>query len=358
MKLFSNKTGAVDLPLHYGYAPRWLFEKMVELARAMIEVITLEFGPVEFVKRTADPLWFQAFGCILGFDWHSSGLTTTVCGAIKEALKSAGYGCGLFACGGKGRTARKTPTEITLIANSGYIKEPTMKKLQYSSKMTAKVDSALVQDGYDLYHHMIIFTSKGEWSVIQQGLNAENRYARRYHWLFDSFKNFVVEPHKAICCDKKNKTFNLVDRSISLTRETVTSISSNKPEKTIREIIKLPSDHAFSPKQIDKLKNVLVKTYENPPKDFEELVGREGVGPKTLRALSMVSHLCYGTPISWKDPVKYSFAHGGKDGVPYPIDRENYSKTIETIRNILSEAKTGLFDKKRAFQRLQKSFEV
>lgn len=358
MKFHSNKTGTIDLPLHTGYTPKWLFEEMVKLARAIIEVITLDFGPGEFIKRVADPLWFQAFGCLLGFDWHSSGLTTTVCGAVKEALKSTEYEYGLFACGGKGRTAIKTPSEISLIEATGQIDDNTAKKLQYSSKMAAKVDSTLVQDGYKIYHHAIFFTHKGEWAVVQQGMNEINRYARRYHWLSTNVKNFVVEPHTAICCDKRSKTFNLIDRSVEFTRQTVTSLSSDKPSKTIKEIVKLPSEHTIPQNQIGKIKNVLLKTYENPPKDFEDLVGRRGIGPKTLRALSMVSHLCYGTPISWKDPAKFSFAHGGKDGVPYPVDKENYNETIETLRRLLSEAKIGLLDKKHAFQRLQNSFRL
>jgi len=356
MKLYSKKTGILDSPLHYGKTPRWLFEKMVELARAMIEVIVLDFGRKEFIKRISDPLWFQAFGCLLGFDWHSSGLTTTVCGAIKQALLPTKKDIKLFACGGKGSTSRKTPLEIVEIGESIGIKESIIEKIKYASKMAAKVDSSLVQDGYVLYHHVIFFTNEGEWAVVQQGMNTSNRYARRYHWLSENVKEFVVEPHTAICCNKRGKTLNLVDKTIDNTRQVITHLSREHPAKTVKEIIKLPVEHSISLRGIRRIEKTLLKTYENPPKDFTDLIGIEGVGAQTIRALSLVANLCYGTALSWKDPALYSFAHGGKDGTPYPIDRKTYINTIETLKTILAEARIGLFDKKRAFERLQHSF--
>jgi len=323
--------------------------------------IISEFGPSEMLKRLSDPFWFQAFGCALGFDWHSSGLTTTVCGALKEGIKGLEYDLGLFVAGGKGNNSRKTPSEIESFRNKVPIE---IDKLIYASKMSAKVDSSALQDGYQLYHHTFIFTKEGKWGVIQQGMNEITGYARRYHWLSDDVVDFVCEPHTAICCDNKGKVLNMVAKESKSAREGTTFLSKEKPEDVIQELKKakknliLPSRHHILIEDInpDKLSNILVKTYETKPANFEELLGIKGVGPKTIRALSLLSELIYGTPLSFKDPARYSFAHGGKDGHPYQINKESYDLSIEILHKAILSSKIGNNEKKEAIKRLNKGF--
>ena len=352
------RTGVANLPLHYGKAPRWLFSRMTKLAREIIVIIVEEYGSEEFVRKMSDPFWFQSFGCVLGFDWHSSGVTTTVCGAVKEGLKGLEKDLGIFVAGGKGGTSRKTPSEIEEFGNK-YPVKADVSKLIYASKMSAKVDNTALQDGYQLYHHNFIFTSNGLWAVVQQGMNTENRWARRYHWLSSSFKDFVCEPHTAICCDHKSITFNMVAKESEKARAVSTELAKEKPVKIIQEIKKfeiltLPAKHQIFLRdlRIESLSKVLLKTYERQPENFENLLGIYGVGPKTIRALSLISDLIYGARVSFKDPVKYSFAHGGKDGYPYPVDRKNYDTSISILRKAISEAKLGNSEKMDALRRL------
>jgi hypothetical protein len=350
------RTGIANLPLHYGKAPTWLFERMRDLSREITLVVVEEFGPEEMLRRLSDPFWFQAFGAVLGFDWHSSGLTTTVCGALKEGLRGLERELGFFVAGGKGRTSRRTPAEIEKV---GDLLAIDAQGLVYASKMTAKVDSAALQDGYQIYHHCFIFTTKGFWSVVQQGMNETNRYARRYHWLSDDLKSFVCEPHSAICCDRRGVTLNMVAEESDPARSVTTELSKEKPEKLISEIkklqnLELPHRHEVLVQDLnpDKLKRVLLKTYERQPQNFEQLLGMEGVGPKTIRSLSLISELVYGVKPSFRDPARYSFAHGGKDGYPYPVDRENYDRSIEILRKAISTAKIGSREKLDALKRV------
>lgn len=353
------KTGIANLPLHYGKAPRWLFERMKKLSQAIIVVLVEEYGQDEFLNRLSDPFWFQSFGCVLGFDWHSSGVTTTICGAIKEGLKGTEHDLGIFVCGGKGGTSRKTPIEISEFANKFSITSGG--KLIYASKMSAKVDNTAIQDGYQLYHHNFIFTKDGKWTVIQQGMNELTRYARRYHWLSDEVEDFVVEPHSAICCDKKDITLNMVAKESNETRVLSVELAKNKPEKIVKEFQKLqslemPEHHPIFPKDIKKenLQRILIKTYETQPENFEKLLYIYGVGPKTIRALALISELIYGTKLSWRDPAKYSFAHGGKDGYPYPVNKNEYDKSIEILKDTVLKARIGEKEKLEAIRRLRK----
>ncbi|MFQ6084562.1 MAG: DUF763 domain-containing protein [Candidatus Aminicenantia bacterium] len=350
------KTGIANLPLHYGKAPRWLFDRMKGLAREITLVIATEFGTRELLIKLSDPFWFQAFGCVLGFDWHSSGLTTTVCGALKEGIKGLEKELGLFVAGGKGATSRKTPLEIE---NFGSFLSINPENLIYASKMAAKVDSAALQDGYHLYHHCFIFTKDGLWSVVQQGMNEETRYARRYHWLSEKVTDFVCEPHSAICCEQRGKVLNMVAQESEEARKSATFIAKEKPEHIFSEIKKLknlnlPSRHLVLIEDIEKtrLDKILLKTYETQPQNFEHLLGLKGIGPKTIRALSLLSELIYGARPSFRDPVRYSFAHGGKDGHPYPVDRENYDQSINFLKEALNSAKIGHTEKLKAFRRL------
>ncbi|MEK6591424.1 MAG: DUF763 domain-containing protein [Nitrospinota bacterium] len=351
------KTGIANLPLHYGKAPRWLFSRMTRLSREIILIICQEYGADEVLRRLSDPFWFQAFGCVLGFDWHSSGVTTTACGAIKEGIRGIEKEIGFYAAGGKGGVSRKTPSEIEK-AGEDLSTEPSL--LIYASRMAAKVDSSAVQDGYQLYHHSFFFTKDGKWCVVQQGMNEVNRYARRYHWLGEKVADFVNEPESAICCDYKvSSVLNLVAAESKSAREAATMISQERPEKLVLEIKKmkelsLPLHHQIHVNSInpDRLYKIFLTTYERGPANFESLLGIEGVGPKTIRALSLISELIYGVKPSFDDPVRYSFAHGGKDGHPYPVDRKNYDKSIEFLRRALSFAKIGNTEKLEAIKRL------
>ena len=352
------RTGIAHLPLHGGKAPRWLFDRMKLLSREVSLILAYEMGPEEYLRKLSDPFWFQAFGCVLGFDWHSSGVTTTVCGALKEGLKDAGKDIGLFVCGGKGGTSRKTPSELKELGERRLVKTDP-EKLIYASRMSAKVDNTALQDGYQLYHHSFIVTETGKWTVIQQGMNQNNRWARRYHWLGEEVKDFVNEPHKAICCDHKGKTLNMVAEESKDARRLTSQIAKEKPEKTIEEYkkivtLRLASHHEVREKDIkpENLKKTLLSSYEKRPENFEALLGMHGVGPKTVRALALISELIYAEKPSFTDPVRYSFAHGGKDGHPYPVNRQVYDTSIEFLRKAIQKAKIGHTERIKAFKRL------
>lgn len=352
------KTGVAYLPLHGGKAPRWLFEKMVKLSGAVLEIMVMDKGANEVLKYLSNPFWFQAFGCVMGFDWHSSGLTTTTCGAIKEALKERGGDLGLFVAGGKGKTSRKTPDEITRLCEETGLSEGP--RLIQTSRLVAKVDSAGIQDGYQLYHHVFFFTKKGKWAVIQQGMHEVHRYARRYHWLSDAVDSFVDTPHNAILSNHRQQAIlNLVDHKSQTSRDEIITLSGLLPNKLIREIKKvdtlsLPRHHpiyaeTFHPSRLEK---TLLKTYENPPDSFENLLLTRGVGPKTLRALALLTEVMYGKPPSFDEPEVFSFAHGGKDGYPYPVDSKTYQTSIETLNQCIQQARLGRGEKIKGLKAL------
>lgn len=353
-----QKTGQLDLPLHSGKAPRWLFQRMVRLARCITEVILIEFGSERFLALLSDPFWFQSFGCVLGFDWHSSGLTTTVCGSLKEALKDL-PDSGIYVCGGKGAVSRKTPSEILAKADS-IVCNPD--ELIYASKLTAKVDNNALQDGFTLYHHCFIFTMSGRWVVIQQGMGGDKqRWARRYHWHSQELVSYVSSPHTGIACDKHFLTLNLVDKDISNTRQMIADLSQRCWDKNISDIKLLQSDVSRLPQRHQVLLNdinpkylekIFLKTYEFKPKDFQSLLSLEGVGAKTLRALALISELIYGAKVSFQDPARFSFAHGGKDGYPYRINLKHYEITINLLEKIVNKAKIEYTDKAKALKRL------
>ncbi len=353
------RTGIANLPLHWGTIPAWLFRRMKRLARAIIEAMVYEFSQEEVLRRLSDPYWFQSFGCVLGFDWHSSGLSTTVCGAIKEALKGTEKSLGLFVVGGKGKTSRKAPIEIEEYGQKFSL--DFTPKLIYASKMVAKVDNSCLQDGFQIYHHTFIFTKNGNWTVIQQGMNTEIQMARRYHWLSEKLKNFVEEPHSAICCDWKGKVLNLVALESKKTREVSTEIVRGpfqtllKDFKKIR-ILNMPRYHwiPLKPDTEKRIQKILFTAHEKNPKSYEELVSYEGVGPKTLRALALISELIYGAKPSFHDPVRYSFAHGGKDGTPYPINKKQYDLSIFILEKAIRKAKLNSSEKSQALKSILK----
>ena len=352
------KTGTANLPLHGGKCPAWLFVHMKALSTAIIEIIIEDFGISEVLRRLSDPYWFQALGCVVGFDWHSSGVTTTVCGAIKEGLAEIGPQAGLFFTGGKGRVARNTPLEIQIAAERYPVSKP-VDELIYASKMAAKVDSAAVQDGYQIYHHFFVFTDKGEWAVIQQGMNENVNQARRYHWLSSSMKKFTEEPQAVICCDCRGETLNLVARDNYNIRTMSSEMIKLPPEALIKELIaiekylpelKLPRQHAIP--RTSYLNKSLYAAYEQQPQDFEELLQVPGVGPGTLRALCLVAEVAYGAKPSFSDPVRYSFAHGGKDGFPFPVNEKDIENSYTTLRRALQRSRAGQKDQIAALKNL------
>jgi hypothetical protein len=350
------KTGVAHLPLHYGKAPSWLFQRMKSLAKEITLFIVDAYGTDEMLSRLSDPFWFQAFGCALGFDWHSSGVTTTVCGALKEGMNGMEKELGFFIAGGKGRASRKTPSEIEEICEQSAMDGGP---LVYASRMSAKVDSAAVQDGYQLYHHTFFFTQSGRWAVVQQGMNETSRYARRYHWFSPGVEDFVCEPHWAVCCDQTREGLNLVADESEKTRTSIAELSREKPEFLIAEGKKVNELHLsrehpvpMEAIRLEKLEKIFAQIHEHSPRNFEELLGIRGVGPKSLRALTLISELIFGVSPSFKDPTRFSFAHGGKDGHPYPVDRKVYDQTIEVLRGAVGKAKVGDREKMEAIRRL------
>ena len=355
---------------------------MVRLSREILIYLASEHGTHDILRRLSDPFWFQAFGCVLGFDWHSSGVTTTVCGAVKEGLKDIDREIGFFAAGGKGNVSRKTPRQIADVCDAiGREAQP----LVYASRTAAKVDSAAVQDGYQLYHHVFFFTADGEWCVVQQGMSDATRMARRYHWLSERVESFVDEPHEAVCCDARVETLNLVAHENDAVRRASAELAAAKPEVTLKALqalpkvrlkpdttyagdrqaslplLEMPARHPLMP-EFDVagpyLEKILLKTYERAPEDFESLLGIAGVGPKTLRALALASELVHGTPATMRDPARFSFAHGGKDGTPFPVDRITYDKTIEILNKAINRSGIDRSEKVQAFRRLAKFEEV
>src|SRR3954451_18579122 len=342
------RTGTATLPLHTGKAPPWLFQRMTKLAREVVVFMAEEFGTAEILRRLADPHWFQAFACVLGFDWHSSGVTTTATGALKQAVKGVEHDLGLFVAGGKGATSRRTPGEIEA-ACERLGRDPA--PLVRASRTSAKVDNTAVQSGHQLYHHSFVFTAAGDWCVVQQGMSDETAMARRYHWLSDHGQSYVNEPHAAVCCVARADTLNLVAAESADVRAAATELARQQPEVTL---LAMPRHHELAESDINPryLHKVLLRTYENAPADFEALLGTHGVGAKTLRALALTAELVYGTRASHRDPARFAFAHGGKDGTPFPVDRATYDKTIDVMRNALNRAQIGRSEKIQAFRRL------
>jgi hypothetical protein len=311
---------------------------------------------MELLRRFSDPVWFQSFGCVLGFDWHSSGVTTTVCGALKEAVKGQEASLGLYVCGGKGGASRKTPAEIAGFSEQFGLDGDELVK---ASRLSAKVDSAALQDGFQIYQHVFIGTTQGNWAVVQQGMNTDTRWARRYHWLSEGLADFVLEPHEGIACDHVGKPLNMVAVEADAARQAVTAISQRSPDVTVRELARvralgMPEQHPVglgdvSPRYLQK---ALVGTYEKPPQDFSALLLQPGVGPKTIRALALIAEVAHGAPLSFRDPVTYTFAVGGKDGWPYPVDRNAYDRSVAFLEKGIREAKLGNKEKLDALRRL------
>lgn len=327
---------------------------MTLLAREMSLAIVMEEGPVGLLRRLSDPYWFQGFGCVLGFDWHSSGLTTTACGALKEGLRDISDEIGVAVAGGKGKTSRRTPGELQAAGERwGIDPAPAIR----ASRLAAKVDSSAVQDGFQVYQHSFVLTRDGSWAVVQQGMNERSAMARRYHWF--TAPVFDRDPHAAVAGKEEPDVLNLVAGEAEGNRTVATAVAREEPQKVIDEIAKMrtlemPRHHEVRLSDIDptRLHRVLLPAYEAQPETYTDLLAVPGIGAKGLRALSLVAELTYGEPASVRDPVSFSFAHGGKDGTPYAVDRPTYDVTIESLRKALAEAKLGRSHKTSALKRL------
>ncbi len=346
---------------------------MRKLAKEISSIIIDEYGADRYLARLSDPYWFQAFGCTLGYDWHSSGVTTVVTGVLKQALSAEDHG--ITVCGGKGKTSRKTPDEIQLTATKLGFSEEQAQKLTYTSKMTAKIDNTAIQAGYQLYHHAFLVTKDEKWAVIQQGMSDQDRSARRYHWLSENTKSFVVEPHNGIACNvKREKALNMVAQASEASRKASVDLAK-EPTRKLMNLIESTSKpqnqkslHDWLPKTDDPWQqtqpilnmprninwDTLSRVYEFQPNNYEELLSVKGVGPATVRGLALVAELVYGEEPSWEDPVKFSFAYGGKDGVPFPVDRKAMDESIQILKTSVEAARIGEKEKLRSLQNLRR----
>ena len=377
--------GIATFTLDTGTCPRWLFTRMVKLGREMTRVLVAEFGPNEFIHRIADPVWFQSLGTVLAFDWNASGLTTILTAALKEAIRGREKDLGIFICGGKGKTSRKTPDEITSWADKLSLTDAHANNLVYNSRMSAKVDSSLIQDGYQIYHHSFFFSRSGSWAVVQQGMNQINASARRYHWFSESIEDLVCEPHTGIVTAAKRKpSLNLTARDSENTRELSVEFTSSGYHSLMKDIEILRKHSSNLSKMVSLnfkgqqltllqledtefkyhpvvhedfsrsryLEKILHELCDTQPENYEKLLATEGVGPKTIRALALVAEIIYGAKPSYQDPARYSFAHGGKDGTPYWVDRNTYDKTIATLVKAVGRSRIDAYEKDRAIDRL------
>ncbi|WP_258104653.1 DUF763 domain-containing protein [Marinoscillum sp. MHG1-6] len=353
-----KKSGYADLPLHNGRVPRWLAERMSRLGGAIVEAIILEYGKSEVIRRLSDPAWFQSLGCVLGMDWHSSGITTSVMGALKAALNPRAKELGIYICGGRGKHSRQTPNELLQIANVTGLNGTELVK---NSRLAAKVDNTMIQDGFQIYLHSFILSDEGEWTVVQQGMNGSSGYARRYHWHSAGLKSFTEEPHTFIYGHNRGQILNLTAQEARETKSGILNIASENPDRMIAEIrkIQLPRHHDVRQTDVDikRLGAILALAQELPTRDFESLLLLQGLGPRTLQSLTLVSEVIYGTASRFSDPARFSFAHGGKDGHPFPVPTKVYDESINVLRHAVDKAKLDSSDRVKAIQSLSKASE-
>lgn len=382
-------TGHADLPLHGGTVPKWLADRMMQMGSLIIESIITNFGKKEVLVRLSDPLWFQSLGAVMGMDWHSSGITTSVMYALKRGINKRAKDFGLCVCGGRGKYSRRTPDELMFLANATGLDGT---KLINSSKLVAKVDSTAVQDGFQLYMHNFVLSDEGDWAVIQQGMNIESKTARRYHWSSENLKSFIEEPHTGITGENQGLILNLTAKDANETRSHILDFSKENPDKMIKEIqnvfkheeninkinsikndniliaqnktiasetrsIVMPHHHEVRAKDVNlkRLGAVLATAYESQPQNFEGLLLTPGLGPRTIQSLTLVSEVIYGTPSRFTDPARFSFAHGGKDGHPFPVPLKIYDDSIRILHESIERSKLGYKDKSECIKRLHQT---
>ncbi|AXB57614.1 DUF763 domain-containing protein [Flavobacterium fluviale] len=348
-----KRSGTADLPLHYGQVPLWLSERMSKLGLAIVETIALEFSTSEVISKLSNPFWFQSFGAVMGMDWHSSGITTSVLGALKKSVNPHSKELGIYICGGKGKHSMLTPQELLFVGEKTGLDG---NNLANCSRLTAKVDNTAIQDGFQLYQHSFIVDNKGQWAVIQQGMNPNSKTARRYHWHSQDLKSFVEEPHTFIYGENQGNILNLTAQAASKSRDGILELCKESPAKIMKEMqyLSMPAHHDVRMEDVNmkRLGAMLWTTHENKPEDFEELLLLKGMGPRALQSLALVSEVIYGTPTRFEDPARFSFAHGGKDGHPFPVPVKIYDETIDTLQRAINRAKIGNSDKIAAIQKL------
>lgn len=400
-----RNSGHADLPLHTGTVPRWLADRMMVLGTLITESLVENFGPEEVLVRLSDPLWFQSFGAVMGMDWHSSGITTSVMYALKRGLNPRAKELGIYVCGGRGKYSRMTPEELLGIADAEGLDGDALVR---NSKLVAKVDNNAVQDGFQLYQHNFVVTKNGSWTVVQQGMNTAEKKARRYHWCSTNLRSFVEEPHSGVVGENRGKILNLTDSKADKARGSILEMSREEPDRILKEILQIekpaseiillqnggvtgaapvrrgseqrsasegetspyqqelfpeltpersiimPAHHEVREQDVDlkRLGGVLATAYNSQPKDFEELLLTPGLGPRTLQSLALVSEVIYGTPSRFTDPARFSFAHGGKDGHPFPVPLKIYDESIRVLRDSIEKSKLGYKDKSDCIRRL------
>jgi hypothetical protein len=350
-----KRSGFADLPLHGGRVPPWLAERMEKLGTAIVEAILHHYGAAVFLSRLSDPFWFQALGCVMGMDWHSSGITTSVLGALKRGLNPRARELGLYFCGGRGKQSRQTPVELVAVADRLSLNGA---ELVRASRLTAKVDNNAIGDGFQIYLHSFVVSVAGDWAVVQQGMNDASGLARRYHWHSAAVKDFVCEPHTAIVGEEAGEILNLVDRRASSAQAALLTIAAQPPDVTLHEVrhLQMPRHHEVRPRDVDlkRLGAVLAVSYDRQLRDFASLLLLENLGPRTLQTLALVAEVVHGAPSRFSDPARFSFALGGKDGHPFPVPLKTYDESLGVLRRSLDVAKLGHTDKVDGFKRLDK----
>lgn len=349
------KSGHADLPLHYGKVPSWLATRMSDLGGAIAESIVMEYGKSALLQRLSDPFWFQSLGCVLGMDWHSSGITTSVMGALKVSINRRSSELGIYICGGKGKHSTNTPNELLRIATKTGL---DANKLVHASRLSARVDNNALQDGFQLYQHSFIVSDEGEWAVVQQGMNTQNRMARRYHWHSPTIRSFTEEPHQFIYGKNQGRILNLTDKSANPTKTGMLSLLKEDPQRILQDInvLSMPSRHDVRKEDINlkRLGAILALAQTIEVNDIETLLLLEGAGPRTIQSLALVSEIIHGTPSRFTDPARFSFAHGGKDGHPFPVPLKVYDESIHIMESAIQKAKINEKEKSQALYKLSK----
>ena len=350
-----KRSGTADLPLHGGRVPAWLASRMTELGTAIAEQVILNYGQSEFLTRLSDPFWFQAYGAVMGMDWHSSGITTSVLGALKRGINSRFSELGLMICGGRGRFSVRTPDELRAFSQKTGLDGDTLAR---TSRLTARIDNNTVADGFQLYLHSFVITQSGEWAVVQQGMNPDIHLARRYHWHSTSVRDFVSTPHTAIVGQPQGEILNLVDARAKKAQSALLTIAKEPVASALKEARKLvmPMRHDVRAKDVDlkRLGAVLAVAHDQDLRDFASLLLVEGLGPRTLQSLALIAEVVHGAPARFSDPARFSFAHGGKDGHPFPVSLKTYDESLGLLRRSLEAARLGHTEKLEGFRRLDR----
>jgi uncharacterized protein len=350
-----KRSGIADLPLHGGQVPKWLADRMTTLGTSIAESVLLHYGPSELLSRLSDPFWFQALGCVMGMDWHSSGITTSVLGALKRGLNPRARDLGIYICGGRGRHSRKTPDELRSLASRTSLDGEALVR---TSRLTARIDNNAIADGFQIYLHTFIVSAGGEWSVVQQGMNEASGLARRYHWHSQSVRDFTCQPHSAIVGEHQGDIMNLVDAAATPAQQAMVAIAQEHPEATLREVRSLcaPRHHDVRAENVDlkRLGAVLAVAYDRQLHNFAELLLLENLGPRTLQSLALIAEVVHGAPSRFSDPARFSFALGGKDRHPFPVPLKTYDESIAILRRSLDAAKLEGSEKIDGFARLDR----